>query len=292
MISILRRALSDYIRHRFFHGVCLLTIALAVFIVSAFALFFINAGDLMAAWQRGVRINAYLVPDAGQDRAMAAAEAIKQYKGVESVSYVPREEGLDWLKDQIGPHSSLLSDLEGNPLPDALEISPARELGGVDALDRLAEKIAGRAEITDVEYARDWLHRFYGIYNLFRLTAFVMAGMVFVAIMFIVANTIRLILYSRREEIEITRIIGADEAFIKYPLYLEAAGLGLSGGLMGLGLLYLGYQAVMPHFSSGGLVSFFRIRFLPAELWVFILISSMIVGWMGCWFTIRRFLRI
>ncbi|MCF8025066.1 MAG: ABC transporter permease [Desulfobacteraceae bacterium] len=292
MIGVFRRALGDFIRHRFFHGVCLFTIVLAVFIVSAFALFFINAGDLMAAWQRGVRITAYLEADIEKEQARAAAEAIKQYEGVDTVSYVPREEGFAWLKDQLGPHSSLLSDLKGNPLPDALEISIIRELEDGEVLDRLAEKITGRPEVADVEYARKWLHRFYGIYNLFRITAFVMAGLVFVAIMFIVANTMRLILYSRREEIEITRIIGADEEFIKYPLYLEAAMLGLLGGLGGTGLLYAGYLAVMPKFSSGGLLQFFQVRFIPPELTVFIIISSMLVGWLGCYFTIRRFLRI
>lgn len=292
MISVFRRALSDYIRHRFLHGVCLFTIALAVFIISAFSLFFINAGDLMSAWQRGVRITAYLDSDAGEEQARAAADAIREYEGVEAVSYVSGEEGFAWLKEQVGPQSSLLSDLEENPLPDALEINPVRELEDVEALDRLAEKIDGRSEVAEVEYARRWLHRFYGVYNLFRITAFVMAGLVFVAIMFIVANTMRLILYSRREEIEITRIIGADEAFIKYPLYFEAAMLGFFGGIAGIGLLYCAYQAAMPKLSPGGLLSFFQVRFIPPELMILVLISSMFVGWLGCYFTIRRFLRV
>ncbi|MFP4571982.1 MAG: cell division protein FtsX [Desulfobacterales bacterium] len=292
MIRVFRRALSDFVRHRFLHGVCLFTIALAVFIVCAFTLFFINTGDLMEAWQRGVRITAYLEPDIDQSTAMDTKKAIEQYKGVDSVSYMPGEEGLAWLKDQVGAQSSLLADLEENPLPDALEIKPDGGMEGVESIERLAEKIADRPEVADVEYARKWLHQFYGIYNLFRITAFVMAGLVFVAIMFIVANTMRLILYSRREEIEITRIIGADEAFIKYPFYLEAAMLGLCGGAAGVGLLYLSYLAVMPNISAAGFLPFFSVSFIPLEFTAFILISSMLVGWMGCWLTIRRFLRV
>ncbi|MFW6012031.1 MAG: cell division protein FtsX [Desulfosalsimonas sp.] len=292
MIRVLRRAFSDFIRHRFLHGVCLFTIALAVFIVCAFTMFFINAGDLMKQWQRGVRINAYLETDAGESTAREAEKAAGQIKGVESVSYIPRQQGLAWLKDQLGAQSSLLADLEENPLPDALEIKPAEGIEGVDDIERLAEKISGLPGVADVEYARKWLHQFYGIYNLFTITAFVMAGLVFVAIMFIVANTMRLILYSRREEIEITRIIGADEAFIKYPFYLEAAMLGLCGGAVGVGLLYCAYLAVMPNLSAAGILPFFRVRFIPPAFAAFILISSMLVGWLGCWVTIRRFLRI
>lgn len=292
MIRVFRRAFSDFVRHRFLHGVCMFTIALAVFIVCAFTLFFINAGDVMEQWQRGVRISAYLAPDADKSGAMDAKEAIEQYDGVDSVTYVPGEEGLAWLKDQLGEQSSLLADLEENPLPDALEIKPAGDMEGVEAIEGLAGKIAGRPEVADVEYARKWLHQFYGIYNLFKITAFVMAGLVFVAIMLIVANTMRLILYSRREEIEITRIIGADEAFIKQPFYLEAAMLGLCGGAAGVGLLYCTYLAVMPNISAAGFLPFFRVRFVPPEFAAFILISSMLVGWLGCWLTIRRFLRV
>lgn len=292
MIRVFRRAFSDFARHSFLHGVCLFTIALAVFIVCAFTLFFINAGDLMNAWQGGIRITAYLSPDAGESMALDAKKSIEHYQGVDSVAYVPRGEGLAWLKDQVGTQSSLLDDLQENPLPDALEIKPSGDTEGVEAIERLAEKIADRREVADVEYARKWLHQFYGIYNLFRITAFVMAGLVFVAIMFIVANTMRLILYSRREEIEITRIIGADEAFIKYPFYLESVMLGLWGGAAGVGLLYSAYLAVMPNISAGGFLPFFRVRFIPPEFAVFILISSMLVGWLGCWLTIRRFLRV
>ncbi|MFW6081439.1 MAG: cell division protein FtsX, partial [Desulfosalsimonas sp.] len=196
MISVFRRALSDYVRHRLLHGACVFTIALAVFIVCAFSLFFINAGDLMSQWQRGVKINAYLEEGVDQRQAEDVQKAIQQYEGVDSVSYVPRDEGLAWLKEEIGPDSSLLADLEENPLPDALEISPGRNMERIDAVERLAEKIRGLSEVADVEYARKWLDQFYGIYNLFRVTAFVMAALVFLAIMFIVANTMRLILYS------------------------------------------------------------------------------------------------
>ncbi|MBS3733023.1 MAG: ABC transporter permease [Desulfobacterales bacterium] len=291
MIDVCRRALSDFYRHRYLHGVCLFTIALSVFIISAFSLFFINAGELMGAWQQGIRITAYLKPDVTKKQAADLAADIEQYPGVASVSYVSGKEGLAWLKEQLGTGSSLLSDLKENPLPDALEIHPAKNMAAMSGADRLAGKIAEFAEVSDVEYAREWMQRFYGIYNLFKVTAFVMAGLVFVAILFIVANTIRLILYSRREEIEITRIIGADEAFIKHPLYLEALMLGSFGGVAGLAMLYGAFFSLMPKLSPEGLLPFFRVRFLPLELVLAILISSMFVGWLGCYFSIRRFLR-
>lgn len=292
MMDMFRRAAADFVRHRFLHGTCFLTVSLAVFIVSAFGLFLVNAGELMDAWQQGVRITAYLKSDISGQAAQALAEELAQKPEVASVSHVSGEDGLEWLKEQIGGQTDLLADLSENPLPDALEIRPQHGLTGADAFDAIAKAVAARAEVADVEYGRNWLQRFYGVYNLFRMTAAVMAALVIVAIMFIGANTFRLILYSRQEEIEITRIIGADEAFVKYPLYLESMLLGLCGAVAGLALLYAGFLAVMPQVSPGGLLPVFQIRFLSPG-WIFmILMASMFVGWVGCWFTVRRFLRI
>lgn len=292
MKDVLRRALADFGRHRFLHGTCFITISLAVFIISAFGLFLVNAGELMNAWQQGISMTAYLKPEVTEGQARTLAEDLRGRSGLESVSYVPREQGLAWLREQISGQTDLLADLSENPLPDALDIRPCREIAGAVAIDALALEISSMPEVADVEYASNWLHRFYGIYNMFKLTAVVTAALVIIAIMFIGANTFRLILYSRQEEIEITRIIGADEAFVKYPLYLESMLLGLCGAFAGLVPLYAVFSAVMPRFSPGVLLPVFEIRFLPWTWILVIIISSLFVGWLGCWFSVRRFLRL
>ncbi len=291
MIDTVRRAMADFFYHRYLHGICAITIALSVFIVCAFGLFLINAGELMAAWQKGVRVIAYLKPDVTTQQRKALMEEVRQYQGVAGVEFVSSAEAFGWLKKQIGRQSSLLDGLSENPLPDAVEVRLADRINRVKRIDALAGRLATRASVAEVEYAKQWLHRFNGIYNLFKLTGLVLIGLVFMAIMMIVANTIRLILYSRREEMEITRIIGAEESFIKYPLYIQGGLLGFCGGVVGLGLLYLAFITTMPQFGpSGGLVPFFQVRFLSPLLMALIVLASMTVGWLGCFFSIRRFL--
>lgn len=293
MIDTLRRAMGDFFYHRYLHGICVITIALSVFIVCAFGLFLINAGELMSAWQKGIRVIAYLKPDVTKQARTALMDEVRQYDGVVGVDFISSAQAFRWLKGEIGRQSSLLDGLSENPLPDAIEIRLADEMKRVKPIEALAGQLATRAPVAEVEYARQWLHRFSGIYRLFKLTGLVLIGLVFVAIMMIVANTIRLILYSRREEIEITRIIGADESFIKYPLYIQGGLLGLSGGVIGLGLLYLAFIATIPQFGpSGGVISFFQVRFISPAHMTLIVLASMAVGWLGCFFSIRRFLNI
>jgi len=291
MIAVLRRAVADFINYRYLHGVCALTIALSVFIVSAFSLFFINAGGLMNRWQQSIRVIVYLKDDVGATQRAKLIKTVQSFDGVNSVSFISKAEAFSWLKSEIGHQSNLLAGLKENPLPDSLDIRLKSEFLNVKDVESVAGKIRALAGVGEVEYAQRWLQRFSGVYNLFKITGTALVGLIFVAIIFIVANTIRLILYSRNEEIEITRIIGADDAFIKHPLYIEGALLGFFGGIFGLSMLSILYAVSMPSLKPSGVLPFFQIRFIPPGMMVGIVLSSMIVGWLGCFFSIRRFLK-
>ena len=99
-------------------------------------------------------------------------------------------------------------------------------------------------------------------------------------------------MYSRREEIEIMRIIGADEEFIKYPLFFAAVVQGFVGGVAGILMLYLAFVLTVPSFSPETVFSFFEIRFITIRFALIIVACSMIIGWVGCLFSIRKFLKL
>lgn len=292
MIAVLRRAIADFINYRFLHGVCAITIALSVFIVSAFSLFFINAGGLMKTWQQGIRIIVYLDGNVDATQRTKLIDTVRSLDGVKSVSYVSSADAFSWLKNQIGQQSTLLDGLTENPLPDSLDVRLGEAYLNIKNIESLAGRIRSLTGVDDVEYAQKWLQRFSGVYSLFKITGTALVSLIFLAIIFIVANTIRLILYSRNEEIEITRIIGADDAFIKHPLYIEGALLGLVGGILGLSMLSIVFAVSMPSLKPSGVLPFFQIRFIPPGMMVGIVLSSMIVGWLGCFFSIRRFLKV
>lgn len=288
----LKRALRDIRNNFYLHMICVVTISLAVFILSAFALFFINGTELLDAWKKGVRVIAYVGGDLSESRHEAIMSQIKAMNGVAAVDFVPKEAAFEALKEDIGEQSALLDGLSQNPLPDAFEIRLSDAFINLEAIGRLAANIGAIEDIDDVEYAQKWLTQFAGVYNLFKVTGLVLVAMFFIATIFIVANTIRLILYSRRQEIEIMRIVGADESFIKHPFYLEGLLMGFLGATIGLGFLYMAYLATVPNVAPRILMSFFEIRFIPGPLLVGLVLCSMIIGWAGCHFSIKRFLKI
>ena len=291
MSLYLKRAIQDIRHNRFLNVVTIITIALSILIVSSFALFFINTQDLMRAWKEGVRIMVYLLPSTPESEIPALQQHIAGISGIDDVRFIPKAHALNQLKSQMKRHSSLLDDLKENPLPDAFEVSLSATAQNWQRVEKLALEIENLPQIEEVEYGQKWLGRFTNIVNLFTLAGYALGALFFMAAVFFVANTIRLVLYSRRDEVEIMRLVGAEDRFIKTPFYIQGIIQGAVGGIIGLGALFIVFTIISSNVSQDITTGMFQIRFLPALILVAIVISSMIVGWLGCFVSLKQFLK-
>ena len=287
-----KRAIKDILENRFLNAVTIITIALSILIVSAFALFFVNASDIMSSWKKGIRIMAYLKPGIAPAQLPDLKLRLKSISGVQEAVFISKEEALNRLKEQMKRQVSLFENLKGNPLPDAFEIHmvPSSEKG--EDVELLATRIESLKMIDEVEYGQKWFGRFTDIMNLFRLTGYALGALFFMAAVFIVANTIRIVLYSRRQEIEIMRLVGATDTFIKSPLYIEGFILGALGGLIGLSVLFVVFALISSNFQQNLSFGLFQARFLAMETTLGILVGSMFVGWLGCYLSLKQFLKV
>ena len=118
-----------------------------------------------------------------------------------------------------------------------------------------------------------------------------MGALFFMAAIFIVANTIRLVIYSRREEVEIMRLVGATDNFIKIPFYFEGLIQGALGAIMGLGILYFSFFLIVTNVEQEFLPGIFQLKFIPSAILCEILLGSMLVGWLGCYISLKQFLK-
>jgi len=286
-----RRAIQDLLSNRFLNGVTVVTISLSILIVSSFALFLANVGDLVNIWRRGVRMMVYLQPDLQRDRVPGLRAEIQSMYGVAEASFIPKEEALDRLREQMQRQSSIMIGLDHNPLPDAFEVRMIPTTQTEDKMETLATELEKLAEVDEVEYGQQWIGRLTSVFNLFRLAGSALGALFFMAAVFIVANTIRLLIYARREEVEIMRLVGATDGFIKAPFYLEGMILGALGGMIGLGSLFLMYVAVSSNVEASLTGGSFTLRFLPLKMVGAIWISSIVVGWFGCYLSLKQFMK-
>lgn len=285
-----KRAIQDIRQNRFLNLVTIVTIAISILIVSAFVLFLKNTNDLIQSWEKGIRIMAYLESGLPSSAIPVLEERIGQFDRVGTVRYIPRDVALAQLKDQMGRHSSLLENLRENPLPDSFEVRLKPGTQTAEHIETVARRIEALAEVAEVEYGQRWIKRFSSVLQLFRLAGTILGGLFFLAAIFFVANTIRLVLYSRREEVEIMRLVGAEDRFIKIPLYIQGLLQGALGGMIGLAGLLLLFLLISSNVRPGLTTGFFQIRFLPPHWLLLLLLGSMLVGWLGCFLSLRQHL--
>jgi cell division transport system permease protein len=291
MIRFFQRAIKDIRQNRFLTLITVITIALSILIASSFALFFVNAGEAINMWQKGIRMMVYLKADVSDVVRLDTELRLQKLSGVKETIYIPKDEAIQRLKLQMQNHSALLENLRRNPLPDAFEITLQPESRSSQELRALADRIQALAGVEGVEYGQQWIQRFTSVVNLFSLAGYAIGGLFFMATIFIVANTIRLVLYSRRDEIEIMRLVGATDRFIKVPFYLQGMIQGGAGTIIGLSALFLGYLTLSSHFEptiSGGMVN---VRFFSATTCAAFVAVGALIGWLGCWISLKQFLK-
>ena len=291
MILFYKKAIQDILDNRFLNVITIITISLSILIVSALSLFFVNANDIMSSWKKGISIIAYLKPDIVETALPEIKGKIQGMYGVAEVKFISKEEAMKRLKEQMKGHSSLLADLQENPLPDAFKISLLASSAGSKRVENLAAQIEAMPSIEEAEYGRRWIERFTNVFDLFRFTGYAMVGIFFIAVVFIVANTIRLVIYSRQNEIEIMRLVGATDRFIKTPFYIEGLIQGAIGGIIGLAALFVIFILITLNVGQVSSSDIFHIRFLSPGVLCGIMLCSIFVGWLGCYISLKQFLK-
>ena len=292
MTLSLKFALRDIRQNKFLNIVTVITISLSTVIVSSFLLFFLNMSAIAAGWRQGIRMMAYLESDSGDGNHRDLQKQISSMHGIYKVKFVSKEEAISRMRDRMGRQSYLFESIGENPLPDAFEIQVAPDLYEWEEMEHLANRIASMERVEDVEYGQKWVGSFSSVFNVSRLAGYALAGIFFMASLFIVANTTRLLLYSRREEIEVIRLVGGADGFIKTPLYIESLIQGALGGAIGIGAVFLIYVFASSSSVIQGLgFGLFELTFFSLKSLALILLCAMSVGWMGCYISIKQHLR-
>ncbi|NVM56493.1 MAG: ABC transporter permease [Desulfobacterales bacterium] len=290
--SVFRRAMRNISAAPYLHVAATGTMAFSLLIIGAFAVICVNINDLIRLWQQNIRVVAYLIDGLPETRIEPLRQHIAKFYGVEQVRFVSKDEAMARFRVQLKHRLSLLDGLRENPLPASFEIRLIHAWQSWERVDPLAEQIRAFPEIGDVEYGEAWLHRFSAFIGFFKLASLIIGGLVFATAVFVSANTLRLGLYARREEIEIMRLVGATSSFIKTPFYIQNLIEGLVGGLIASGLLFGSYKLLIDRAQAPGIfLGPFQIRFLSLSGIGALLLAGMLMGWFGSYFSLKQFQR-
>lgn len=215
---------------------------------------------------------------------------IRALPGAQIRRFISKEEAMHDLKAALGEEAGFLEQLSRNPLPASYEVVfENAEANGIDP-EKMKGQLAAFDGVEDVQHSRQWLKRLEGFLHIVRLIGYIIGGLLCLCVVFIVTNTIKLTIYSRRDEIEILKLVGATDWFVKLPFLLEGMIQGILGGGTAILALFLGYSA----FSSREIYLIgpapLEFVFLPVEYLVLAFSLSMVLGIVGSFIAIGRFI--
>lgn len=270
------------------------TIALSLLLVGTVELVATNVTHLAHGWGGDVQMSVYLEDGTRPDRAQKITAALARLPGVTNVRYVEPHEAYERMKRSLGARADLLDGVEEGFLPATIEVGLKPGVIDVIRAHPAFERLRHAPGVEDVELLGDWVQRLRALESLLRELGLGVALLVLAACLYIVGSTIRLGVFARKDEIEILKLVGATDGFVKGPFLVEGLLQGLCGTLLACGLLYGLYRLARPRIEDalGGLLAAGPLTFFhPTELLVAIAAGALL-GLAGSALALGRYVRV
>jgi cell division transport system permease protein len=265
-----------------------MTVLIGMFLLGLF----IALGSWVVSWtdhvKKEVLVKVFFEKNAKEGQIVAVRNQLARMPEVKSVVYVSPDDALERMRRQF---PELTENLASNPLPPAFEVTPRRAENVDTIAGRLEPPPAG---VDKVDYAQKKTERVLKVAGIIEVVFLIASLVLLVASIILIANTIRLSIFSRRREIEVMKLVGATNWFVRGPFMLEGLICGFVGAFIAVILLFLGRELALPAIFSDTIKDAGSdVRAWAFEVIAGILIAAgLLLGALGSGITLRRFLRI
>ena len=247
-----------------------------------------NLGSVARELTGNPQVSLFLARDAGEADIAALQARLKRVPGVRALRFISREQALQDLK-QSENWSDVVVALQTNPLPDAFVLETS---GSAAELERLEAQLKTLPKVAHVQLDSAWVKRLETLLQLGRVAVLVLAALLACGLVAVTFNTIRLQILTQKDEIEVSKLIGATDAFIRRPFFYLGLLQGALGGLAALGIVYVcmkilnrGVLELAQLYGSNFSLSFFAYPDCLA-----LLAFAAMLGWFGAFMSVSRHL--
>jgi cell division transport system permease protein len=263
------------------------TVTVSLFILGCSLLLVLNTSKLANALESMLEINVFLENDLEKEQVKQMNEKIRFLPGVAEVEFVSKEQALEKMRQSIG--ADKLEGLDDNPLPDAFRVKTYDP----QQVPQVAGEIAKLAGVNEVLYGQGLIERLLTITRGIRLAGWVTMVILGIAAIFLISTTIRVSVFSRRNEISIMKFLGATNWFVRFPFLFEGMLLGLAGAFLAVVIIYYGYLYMIR--EIGTLMPFVPMVNQVNEIFpvfAYLMGLGLVIGAAGSAFSVRRFLNV
>ncbi len=248
-----------------------------------------NAQGLVTELSAAPEISLFLTMDASPNDVAALRDRLSRNSAVGGIQFVSRIDALNKLGQSTGMED-VIAGLENNPLPDAFVVSA--KSGSARSLDELRKELAQYPGVELAQLDSAWAYKLEAILDFARIAVLLLASLLSLGLIAITFNTIRLQIVTQRDEIEVSKLIGATDAFIRRPFLYFGALQGLLGGLTALLIIALSLQLLKSPLAA--LSALYASNFILQPLQIAdslsLLLFSVYLGWLGAWLSVARHL--
>ncbi len=268
-----------------------LVIGITLALPAALHLLVQNMDALSFSWERTVQASVFLSDDLSEEQGRQMATRIAEHPEVEETEYISREKALAEFRELSG-FGAALDLLEENPLPAVIAVQPVATASALQIEDLLKELSLTKG-VDSARIDQSWLERLNGILIIVQHIVQALALLLALAVIVTVGNTIRLDIQNRKAEIEVMKLLGATNAFVRRPFLYTGVWYGLCGGIVAWLLLQivLGVLSGPVRHLAGLYQSDFSLSGLNFEATVLLFLAGIALGWTGSWWTVTRHLQ-
>lgn len=269
-----------------------LTISLSVLIFSFFLLIYmnlINAGNRLGD---ELRLIVYLDEEVKPEVQPMYEKKIQDFGEVEKIAFISKAMAFERLSQQLNSEKDVLEDLGSDFLPPSIEVYPKQSLHNLTRLKHFSDYLTTLPGAQKVQYGQSWVERFGYFTELLRTIVILSGFLLIMSTVFMVSYTIRLTVVAKEAELEVLRLVGANNKYIQTPLLIEGILQGIIGSGCGILLLYLIFNWTMSRLSGPGFLNMLDFSFFPPETSAIIVGTSILLCAGGSLISIRKHMRI
>ena len=270
----------------------LLTVSLSVLIFSFFFLIYMNmikAGERLGD---DLRLTIYLEEEPVLEMQSELVRKITNFNPVEEIRFTSRKDAYNRLANQLGDNVDVLDDLDPSFLPPSIEVYPKKSLSTLAQIKRFSEYLSTLPGAVKVQYGQEWVERFNYFTKLLRIIVLLSGALLILTTTFMVAYTIRLAVVARQAELEILRLLGATNGYIRTPFLIEGFLQGVLGSSLGLLALFFLFRWIQFRFSGPGILQLVEFSFFSPIIIGIIITASIALCTGGSFSSMRKFMRI
>jgi cell division transport system permease protein len=267
------------------------TVAATLFILGIFMLTILNVNQGIVNVESKVEVKIFLKDDITTAQKTELEKSIKAIAGVTDLTFESKDQALANFKEQLGnQNQSLVEGLEkDNPMPSSYIV----KVNDPSIITSIVETVKGKAYILSIKDGREIVDKIMSITNTIKWVGSAIFIILIGVSLFLIGNTIKIIVYSRRREIGIMKYIGATDWFIRWPFIIEGVVLGIIGALIADGILYYAYKVVFAKVTTGLLMmQLVPVSYVYTYILGLFMLAGILIGAIGSSISIRKFLAV